>query len=243
LQGQCRLGLVSATQIRLIPFNGNLLTVNGVNCTVPDAGVTYTVSGLAASTSYFVYATQSGGAINALELSATTYAVDTAAGNKGNRIKSGDPNRTLVGWVRTNGAIQFVDSASQRFVRSWHNRKRAYLNGAATGTVALNAVAQELATASRVEFLQWDDEGVDSVLSASYSSGTAGLAVNMWSAIDGVASGNSAVANTDGSARALPMSVRTCVNPAEGYHYVTPFASISSGAGNAHNASVSVVVG
>lgn len=43
-QGQCRL-TKSGANLLLSPFGGNLLTVGGVNCTVPDAGVTLAQTG------------------------------------------------------------------------------------------------------------------------------------------------------------------------------------------------------
>jgi hypothetical protein len=80
--GQCYLDL-SGGNLRLLPKNGNKLIVNGVVCTVPDAGVTLAPTGLTAGTTYFIYATASGGVVNALEASVTAHATSTTACDSG----------------------------------------------------------------------------------------------------------------------------------------------------------------
>ncbi|MBP0532956.1 hypothetical protein J8J19_22570, partial [Mycobacterium tuberculosis] len=52
--GQCRLSYVSGTQLKLSPYNGNNLIINGVPQQIPSAGVTLANTGLAASTKYYV---------------------------------------------------------------------------------------------------------------------------------------------------------------------------------------------
>lgn len=44
--GQCRVRYVSATEIRLFPYNGNLLMCGGQICSIPDAGVALANTGL-----------------------------------------------------------------------------------------------------------------------------------------------------------------------------------------------------
>src|SRR5262245_22315740 len=59
--GQCQLTKSSANLL-LLPKDGNLLTINGVACVVPDAGITLAPTSLAAATFYYIYATASGAA-------------------------------------------------------------------------------------------------------------------------------------------------------------------------------------
>ena len=123
-KGQCRLTLSGATLL-LAPYAGNLLTINGVNVVIPDAGVTLATGGLAASTTYYVYAWMNAGVMT-LEASAT--APVTQAGT-GLRIKGGpDASRTLVGLARTTGAIAWSDTVTQRFVLSYFNRRSRLLS-------------------------------------------------------------------------------------------------------------------
>jgi hypothetical protein len=105
-QGQCRL-TKSGANIALSPVRGNLLTVNGVNVTVPSGGVTLAPSGLTPGTSYYIYATASGGVVNALVASTTAHATDATTGVE---VMSGDSTKTLVGQVRPIAGPAFADS-------------------------------------------------------------------------------------------------------------------------------------
>ena len=113
--GQCQLSKSGANLI-LLPKNGNRIIVNGVSCTVPDAGVTLAAPATSGTT-YLIYAYMNGGTMT-LEASATAHATDATTGVE---IKSGDATRTLVGIARTVSSA-WVDTATQRFVRSYFNR-------------------------------------------------------------------------------------------------------------------------
>jgi hypothetical protein len=71
---------------------------------IGNAGVTASNSGLAASTVYYVYLYDNGGAPG-LELSTTADAVDSSTGYS---IKTGDATRLYVGRVATDGATNFL---------------------------------------------------------------------------------------------------------------------------------------
>ena len=119
-QGQCVLR-VSSGNLTLLPLRGNLLTVNGLPCTVPDAGVTLPPTGLTTNTLYYIYATAAAGAINALVASTTGHSTSTTAGNKGTEIMTGDDTKSLVGMVFIPATVAFYDNQSNRLVRSWFN--------------------------------------------------------------------------------------------------------------------------
>ncbi|MGB1026045.1 MAG: phage tail protein, partial [Rhodospirillaceae bacterium] len=53
--GQCRLVLDGAN-LRLIPVDGNKLTVNGIARTIPAAGIALAPTGLSPNTTYYIYA-------------------------------------------------------------------------------------------------------------------------------------------------------------------------------------------
>src|SRR5262249_54835720 len=142
-------------------YGGNLLTINGVHATIPDAGVSLAATGLTVGTLYYIYATQSGGVVNALEASTTAYAISTTAGSQGLMIKSGDATRRLVGMVWPITGPAFADNQKQRFVRSWLNRRRIYLKGSIFNGSTTSTSVVEITTTARVEFLLFADETLD----------------------------------------------------------------------------------
>jgi hypothetical protein len=236
--GQCILALSSGNVV-LTPLNGNLLSINGVQCTVPHAGVSLAPTGLSVGTLYYIYATQSGGVINALVASTTAHSISTTAGNKGVAILTGNDNYTLVGMVYVVSGPAFADSATQRLVRSWFNRNSKPLQGSSLGSSAgLNATIQEVSSNLRVGFLVWTGEVVSLKGGIGYYSSVSGSIIAAELNLDGSNAGPSEVINTDGSGHVIPMAVFYEVSPAEGYHYVTIFASLSSGSASFYNNTV-----
>lgn len=232
-----RLSYVSTTQIKLSPFNGSDIVINGQVVSIPSAGVTASNSGLSSSTLYYVYAYLNSGTLT-LELSTTTHATDTAAGNVGVEIKSGDPTRSLVGAIRTTSGSLFADSATQRFVRSWFNRKSAQIQSAALGASAsMNGSLTEATTSLRTEFVAWGDETLLISSALAYFNNTTGAVINTEFNLDGSTSLGAVAINGDGSGRVLPLSAFGAYVPSEGYHYLTVFTSLSSGTASVYSSS------
>lgn len=176
--GQAQLTYTDTTHVKLLPFNGNKLVVNGVVCTVPDAGVSYTISGLSSSTLYYVYAVATTGAISSIELSTTVPVASTTAGNKGTMIKTGDDTRSLVGMVRTDGSTLFANTDLKRFVRSWFNDPGIGGYSVLGSDVALSVSGGPWAKVSnnaKIEFLAWADEVGHADISASWLDSTGGV--------------------------------------------------------------------
>lgn len=121
--GQCRFVFVSTTECRLMPHNGNGLIINGRQFRIPEAGVPITNAGTAGNGRYFVFAKDDGVGGMALELASTSGASGSVH-TDGVVIKTGDPARTLVGWLGTTGGNTFQDSVGGRLVASWFNRRR-----------------------------------------------------------------------------------------------------------------------
>lgn len=159
--GQCVLAKSDANLV-LTRFNGNLLTVNGVACTIPDAGVSLAPTDLSVDTNYYIYAVATAGVITSLEASATAYAVSATADNKGTVIKSADDTRTLVGFARIITGPAWQDTAAQRFVRSWFNDPgiRNY-NLFSVNRTTVSATFAEINTEIRIEALLWTGETWD----------------------------------------------------------------------------------
>lgn len=223
--GQCQLTL-SAGSLKLLPFNGNMLIVNGRSCTVPDAGVTLAATGLSATTLYYIYATQSGGVINALEASTTAFAVSTTAGNKGVRIKNGDDTRTYVGAAYVKTAATYADSLMQRFVRSLFNEGpivlKNFISGA--GLNYASATPAELSVALRCEVLLLAGEALSTTLSGSCSTNNLGDVVYTGIGYDSTSSPETGVTTVSSYAAnaSLPVSCSAPITGlAVGYHYAT----------------------
>jgi len=152
--GQCRLAVGSTTTLTLSPYNGRNVIVNGVQLQLPSAGVTYTISGLAASTLYYVYLSGTTAA-PVLNLSTTAYVTNT----NGVVVKSGDVTQTLVGMVSTNASTQFVDAALSRTCLNWFNRRKIIADSATQpGYTFSNLTGAEINSALRVTFLNWADD-------------------------------------------------------------------------------------
>lgn len=170
--GQCQLQYVGTTSIKLVPWNGNFLKINGAVCTVPDAGVTLANTGLTANTKYYIYATASAGVINALEASTTAYATSTTAGNKGVVIKTADDTRTLVGMVYMNSGTPgtFGNSATWQGVRSWFNDPGVVAtSGLASGKTTSSTTMAKLDSTTDITVATWAGESVRVWFNASHS--------------------------------------------------------------------------
>ena len=169
--GAGRLTFVSSTTLAFKPYNGNFIKINGTNYTIPNAGIAglgntgVFVNGvagqnLAATTDYWIFAFINSGTVTADFRTAATHAPSTTAGNEGVEILTGDDSRTLIGLCHTfGGSANFVDSASQRFVISWFNRRRRHLlNTFTTSRTTTSATQVELNTEIRCEFVIWNED-------------------------------------------------------------------------------------
>ena len=135
--GQCRLAL-DGSNLRLSPFNGNLLTIGGVNYAVPDAGVALAPTSLAAATVYYIYAYMNSGTMT-LEASTTA----TALVN-GLLVKNGDSSRTFVAWARTSSGTAWVDDSITAHVISYYNAREKTLLALGTANRAFTATSMTL---------------------------------------------------------------------------------------------------
>lgn len=230
--GQCRLSK-SGSNLLLAPCRGNLITINSQAVQIPDAGVTLSTGGLAATTLYYIYAFMSSGTMT-LEASTTAYA--TQAGT-GIAIKSGDATRTLVGLARTDGSVAWADSVTQRFVRSYFNDPGIALSNAfASAQSTASSSYVEISSLIRIEFLIWAGETM--VVSANGTvANTQNNAQTQTSiGFDGATAEDtfSAAQNQSGTAGIVfPMAVEIVkTGLSEGYHFATLLGS-NGGAGTA----------
>lgn len=228
----CRLAFISTTQIALQRCRGaNLpLVTNGVwrDRQIPSAGVTLGNGGLAANTTYYVYAFWNGSAI-ALEASTTGHAEDADTGIE---CKSGDSTRLLVGLIRTEAGSTFQDSDSVRYVLSYFCRRVLRGSTEHAADVATSSTSfVELAIARRVLFLNWGDESVSGEVQSHVSNSGANGSSLLQVAFDGTVLGR---VGQDGHATAggvADISVRASISTlSEANHHCTQFGR-TSGAG------------
>ena len=227
--GQCRLTFDSPN-LRLNRFNGRLITINGVAEEIPSSGVALAATGLTVGTLYYIYAWMNSGTMT-LEASTTAPATHT----DGTQIKTGDATRALVGMARPITGPAWVDSATQRFVRSWHNDPGVFGRNrftAARSTTSTSAV--ELNTEIRVEFLVWSGEAVHASANGCHQNNGTN---NTYTQIvyDGTTEstpryGFSVARESSAAPSSIGISY-TRRNLSEGYHYATLFGFVSAGTG------------
>jgi hypothetical protein len=225
--GQCRLSFVSATQIRLDPYDGNKLFINGVYETIPAAGITASNSGLTAGLVYNVYAFMSGGVMT-LELSVTARALNPTYGNQ---IKSGAPTHSLVGKVKTrDGTNEFMFQNDICYVINWFNRRQIAL----TNTLATNFTTSSVTYVTMgiyIQFITWGEDTVGCGVQTSISSSAAGTAYIALVPDDSIPSITTQASTYSYSSTNVEQMC--CVGTftfAEGYHFVNPYASVVGGA-------------
>lgn len=225
--GQCRL-TKSGANLLLSPYQGNGLTINGVVCKIPGAGITLAPGALSAGTLYYIYATASGTAVSTLEASTTAHATDATTGVE---IKSGDATRTLVGMARPIAGPAFADTDAQRFVCSWFNRRprRIYLNA---GSNVVNGNTTPVQLLGNMEYLAWGD-AVQASFVGSVSNNTANAVC--WTALS--SDSTSAFAHSVSSYQAYATSSNgSCTGGStftlgEGYHFNSLLGNVSGGVG------------
>lgn len=222
----CTLSLSGANLLLSQGSGGGQVNIGGIFYPIPASGPTLGPGGLSASTTYFIYAFINSGAI-ALEASTTGYVQNGTYGNLS--VKSSDSSRTLVGMARTNGSTAWVDSTSQRFVRSYYNDTGLQVSGffSANRSTSSSSVV-ELNSEIRCEALFWGDEIVQAQGSGEWSNVTATNNCTTVIGLDGVSTqlGTShMIQPVSNGGNGMPCAVAGVGNIASnggvGYHYVT----------------------
>jgi len=228
--GQCQLAK-SGSNLVLSPFNGNLLTINSVAYEIPDAGVSLAPSGVATGNLVYIYAYMVSSTMT-LEYSSTAYAAQAGTGVK---IKSGDATRTLVGIAYATSGPVWVDSAAQRYTRSWFNDPGiAGLSSFSANRTTTSTSFTEINSEIRAEFLAWSGEIIDVFLNGAFGSADNSVTAATSVGIDGTTAedavaqfaSTSTGTTTLGSVLSLALS-KTGLS--EGYHYATLIGKTSAG--------------
>lgn len=188
--------------------------------TVADTGGTIYVV-------YYIYAVDSNNdnIVDLLEASTTGHSRDASNGVE---TKTGDATRSLVGMASPIAGPAWADSSSQRFVRSWFNRRAQRLSTSFTAqrsTASLSFV--EINAEIRSEFLIWTDELAEAMIVGSFNNSSTGLSyVSM--AYDGITA-ESLVLTNAGAATFVPAGYTNLKEGlAEGYHVATVVGKVSA---------------
>ena len=223
---QCRL-TKSGSNLLLSREGGKFLFINGVNETIPSAGVQLSPSGAGTGLLY-IYARMNAGSME-LAFSATAPAIDSTYGHP---ILSGDATRVLVGMAYASSNA-WVDSATQRLVLSYYNRRNlGNTNTYATSGFSTSGAFSNWGTAQ--EFLCWGDHDVpfEWECSGSPSSGTEALTTNV--SLDNAASGLgglNAVCTASSSWVGAGASSYVMDKPSRGRHTLQPRSSTPGATG------------
>jgi len=166
--GAGRFEYSSATVCKLMPFDGNYICfpsgdsiaigASGISTTYNSAVVNGTAAQtLAASTLHYAYVYNNAGTL-VIDWSTTGPAWDATTGI---RIKTSDATRVLVGMAYANGSSQFDDSATQRNVASWHNRRsRRMINVFTIDRTYASVSWGEVNSEIRCGFVTWSSDAV-----------------------------------------------------------------------------------
>ena len=177
---------ITAGQVYYVISSG--LGANDFQISATPGGAAINTSGTQSGTHKigtlrYIYAYMNSGTMT---LEASTGAHATQAGT-GIKIKNGNATRTLVG-MAFNSSTAWLDSASQRLVVSWFDRrdidliKKLSINRSTTSRSYV-----ELETDIRLGFLAWDDEAVFGMCNAAAFNNTADAQCFTSVAFDGTA--------------------------------------------------------
>lgn len=187
--GQCQLNK-SGANLQLLPYGGNRLTVNGIPCVIPDAGVALPASN-SAGVFVYIYAVATIGVVSSLEMSTTAPTTQVGTGVK---QKTGDATRTLVGAAFTDAGGAWADTDGKLWVLSYYNRRRKVSRTTLTvQQVTATANYIEVDASMRNQFINWSDENLIVYSKMALNSTTIDVGVFNQHNLDGTTPGDSQV--------------------------------------------------
>lgn len=241
--GQCQFAVSSTTACILNQFNGNkVIFPSGAVAIIPLAGITTTQgslylngtvnSTLSNSTFYYAYlAIVSGSPV--IDWSTTGRATDSTTGIQ---IKSGDNTRVLVGSAYVTSSGTFVDSAVNRYVRSWYNRGNKYLQTSfTTNRTTTSTSLTEINSEIRAGFCLWSDEFIELIANGTFSNATANdgtaVAIGINSTTVSV-TGSAVQGDSTATSSYLPFSFSYAGTVSEGVvNYATLLGAVNASTG------------
>lgn len=260
---QVRLQRTSSTGVQLLSCGGGLIEVNGEIVDVGAGKLCQTSDNLidgtganagaamGASTIYYLYISNSLASYQPGQLKAsTTVPTGLASGSAlGSAVHPDDfylgtsgnaRHWRFVGMLRTNGSTQFVDSTTQRFVRSYYNgldldllTVPAYSDGNSASSftaISTNWTRANSGTGSTIEFLAFGFERVTLGVRALAGNSGASNATRIGIGLDSTTSARVEGAHNGGTT-VITMAADHVYTPALGYHYAEFLVCVSAGTG------------
>lgn len=231
--GECRLVYTDGSTVTLLPYNGDRIIIDGVERAIPQAGVSLANTGMSASTLYYIYASWSGTDI-VLQRSASSPVLDA----NGVTVATSNADWTLVGRVRTGSGSGFSDSATQRGVASWFNRRPRSVQGSVGSGTTTSSTSYTNFGGTALGFLSWGENDVDIFIEQSINnakSGSQAYTTYITPYIDGSSDSGLyglAVSYDRGAVGADNyghLSTRGTDMPASGWHTMAPYWSVAGG--------------
>jgi hypothetical protein len=243
----------SATAFSLRPYKGNIVEVDEEKLIVPSAGLsrapadnlissTGTDSGgaMAASTLYYVYVSNSKASFSPSSIRASATAPSAFNGIESLAASGNGLNWRFVGWIRTDGSTQIVDTVVDRLVINYYNRRPlpiqlrpGYVNDGLQTSFSLNSttwVALNGGTGATASYIANGEDAVEfnaAVTIGAQPSATmkAGIGDNSTTTVSTAAAFSSYTA-------AIGIETRTAhfkSTPAAGYRTVSLIGHVSTG--------------
>lgn len=231
--GQARL-VLDTGNLQLNQFDGNFVTdCNGDIWSVASSGPTLAASGSTPGTLYYIYAFNTTSGLDTLEFSTT---VPVTASN-GVRCKTGDDTKVLVGMARPITGPAWADSATQRFVRSWFNRRGIAGQIAATSapTTTSTSYVEVFGSTFRVEFLAWADEKISIDFVGTGANNTDAQHLTSILGVDGSQLLGASRFIQNGANYSQTMTCAVEITLSDGYHYAQLFGKVTGGTGTWSN--------
>jgi len=175
----CVLSYTNSTTLTLSRVRSGLIYSPGYGIvTVPSSGITYTASGLTASTLYYVYLNPNSGSPT-LTLSTTGHTTDPT----GVEVQTGNNALVLVGM-----AYALTATTIESTVRSWaHDPGYAQTVGSTGTSETTSTTLININAAYEIPFLNWAGEQVTCGFSVFGQVTSAGNGINNGISIDGAA--------------------------------------------------------
>lgn len=247
----CRMQRDSTTQVSLQYFNGRYIDVNGEMVDVGASGYpmltsdnllsstgTDSAGAMGASTLYYVYVSNSQASFAANDLRASATGPSAYRGAKYLGTSGNAAHWRFVGWVRTNGSTNFVNTALDRLVINYHNRLRLSVlvapgytddNSLTTyTTTSTTYVAANGGTGSQGSYIANGEDAVSFRLNALASNSTPSAC---YAGIGENSTANAAVASQTQGVLALNFGTTWSGVPAEGYRTINVLIAVSAGTG------------
>jgi len=226
--GQCRL-ILNGSNLELRPYNGNLLSINGIPREVSIDGPTYSgyptlAASNTANTFVYIYAYMSDADTMALEMSTVAPTTNSILGVP---YKGGDTSRSLVGAAYTDTGGAWADTDGKLWVISYFNRRKKksrYRSSTSLGlyVAATVTVSQEFTASFRNQFITWDDEVVKTTMIGTWNTSVVGGQSFVYPRID-----NGAVAGTLADTGPVPFTFAAT----QGFmNLITVVSNLSAGA-------------